>query len=189
MPHEDNSDSSVQVYTFSLTDDANGRFTIDNVTGEVTLADTSQLDVDTATFHEITVEDTDADNNSYSEVVSVTVDGIQSVVSLDLPTSSVNENSADGTIVGVVTVDGSGGADVATILNSDPSLVYDATTNKFYKAVEGDFTWAASNTAATSTLLGGASGQLVTIRSQEENDIVQGLANTLSTPELSLIHI
>ncbi len=42
--------------TYSLTDDAGGRFTIDASTGEVTVADASLLDYESATSHTVTVE-------------------------------------------------------------------------------------------------------------------------------------
>jgi hypothetical protein len=97
---------------------------------------------------------------------------------------NVDENSANGTSVGFVIANGNQALrSVDDILASDPALVYDATTGKFYKAFSGDYRWAEANSAATATDLFGASGQLVTIDSQAENDIVQGLANALATPE------
>ena len=96
---------------------------------------------------------------------------------------NVDENSSDGTNVGDVVATGQSSKLVSDVLASDPSLVYDASTTKFYKAIEGDFNWTDANAAATSTLLSGAAGQLVTVRSQYENDLVQLLASSLSNPE------
>ncbi|WP_170861468.1 cadherin repeat domain-containing protein, partial [Geitlerinema sp. PCC 9228] len=48
--------------TYSLSDDADGRFTIDDNSGEVTVADSSQLDAETASSHTITVDASDGSN-------------------------------------------------------------------------------------------------------------------------------
>ena len=63
-------------FTFALTDDANGRFAIDNSTGELTVADGSQLDYESAASHDITVAVTDANGDTYSEVVTISVDDL-----------------------------------------------------------------------------------------------------------------
>ena len=83
-------------------------------------------------------------------------------------------------------MDGLTTVDVQSVLDSNPAvppIVYDATTNKFYQVFEGDYSWLQANAEAQTQLLNGASGQLVTIRSAAENDIVQDLAQALSTPE------
>jgi len=98
-----------------------------------------------------------------------------------LATFNVAEDAIDGTSVGFVTPPSS--PTVASILASDSSLIHDATTGKFYKAVGGDFTWADANTSATSTALNGVMGQLVTIQSAQENTLVHGLASSLTTPD------
>ena len=63
-------------YTFSLTDDAGGRFAIDGNTGEITVADGSLLDYESAISHNVTVEVTDAGGNTSSEVMSITIDNV-----------------------------------------------------------------------------------------------------------------
>jgi len=60
--------------TFSLTDDAGGRFDIDSNTGEITVADGSLLDYEAATSHDIDVQTTDAAGNSYSETMTISID-------------------------------------------------------------------------------------------------------------------
>ena len=105
-------------------------------------------------------------------------------VSLDLPASSIDENSPDDTIVGTVTIDGVSNTDNidAILINnsSHPPLTYLASTGKFYRAVEGDFSWANANTNAVAAQLNGVAGQLVTIRSETENDHVHGLASSIA---------
>lgn len=65
---------------------------------------------------------------------------------------------------------------VSTILNNDPTLTYDAATGKFYKVVNSTFTDAATNTTnANATMINGVSGQLATIRSDYENELIQSL--------------
>ena len=97
---------------------------------------------------------------------------------------NIDEHTTDGTQVGyVIPTGGDNTPTVDSILASDSTLSYDETTGKFYKAVEGDFTWIDANLGATSTEIHGVTGQLVTIRSQQENDLVQGLASSLTTPE------
>ena len=90
-------------FTFSLTD-TNGPFSIDPITGEVTVADTTQINFDDATSHDIEVQVTDINGDTFTEVLTVDVCDAPPLV-LELPDSSVDENSADGTVVGTVTVD------------------------------------------------------------------------------------
>ncbi|MGB7346548.1 MAG: LamG-like jellyroll fold domain-containing protein, partial [Pirellulaceae bacterium] len=74
-------------FTFSLTDDAGGRFAIDSSTGEITVADGSLLDYETATSHNVTVEVTDAAGNTYSEAMSIAVDNRGGEPTQSLPAS------------------------------------------------------------------------------------------------------
>ncbi|MEM7258283.1 MAG: cadherin-like domain-containing protein, partial [Pseudomonadota bacterium] len=68
---------------------------------------------------------------------------------------------------------------IATLTSTDASLSYNGGTGKFYKTVAAgtDFTSASNNAVAEQ--LNGVSGQLVTIDSAYENDVVQKLAQTL----------
>ena len=82
-------------FTFSLTDDAGGRFAIDSNTGEITVADGILIDYETATSHNVTVEVTDAAGNTYSEVMAITVDNIGPTQTIPID-QTINE---DETIV------------------------------------------------------------------------------------------
>jgi len=75
VPHE-SPDSFEESFTFSLTDDANGRFTIDSETGRISVLDGAQLDHETDTTHNVTVEVTDGENNVVSEEFTITVDDV-----------------------------------------------------------------------------------------------------------------
>ena len=59
--------------TFALLDDAGGRFAIDPSTGEITVADGSLLDYETAEQHSVVVQVTDAGGLSDAETFSVAV--------------------------------------------------------------------------------------------------------------------
>ena len=94
----------------------------------------------------------------------------------------VKENSANGTVVGTVTgAAAERDTKIADLLAADPDLTYSAVTGKFYKVVGGPVTWNSAQTAATTTSLSGVNGQLVTIRSAAENQIVHGIAQTLGS--------
>ncbi|MGI9506241.1 MAG: cadherin domain-containing protein, partial [Geminicoccaceae bacterium] len=64
---------SAEDFTYSLTDDAGGRFAIDSGTGEVTVVDGDLLDFETAASHDITVQVTDSAGNSITETHSIAV--------------------------------------------------------------------------------------------------------------------
>jgi hypothetical protein len=72
---------------------------------------------------------------------------------------------------------------VSNVLTQNHDLSYDAATGKFYRVVEGDYSWIAANSAATQMQVNGVSGQLVTIADAYENELVRALANTLAAPE------
>jgi Ca2+-binding RTX toxin-like protein len=92
-----------ETFTYSLTDNAGGIFAIDASTGQVTIADTSLLDFETATSHNISVQVTDSAGNTYTEVMSIDVtDGNDTPTDMSISASSVAENAANGTVVGTV---------------------------------------------------------------------------------------
>ncbi|HBE69261.1 MAG TPA: hypothetical protein DDW52_14020, partial [Planctomycetaceae bacterium] len=95
-------------------------------------------------------------------------------------TVSVEENAIDGTVVGAVSgTDAEREAQIATLLAADPELIYSAETGKFYKAVASSTGWDVASTNAQSTALNGVNGQLGTIRSATEQEIVSGLAASM----------
>ncbi len=93
--------------TYSLSDDAGGRFQIDPNSGVITVADASLLDFETATSHDVTVvaTSTDGSTSSQSFTIDLTDDTTESQVSavadVDGAANSVSESAADGTAVGV----------------------------------------------------------------------------------------
>ena len=85
-------------HTFTLVDDANGAFSIDTNTGVVTLADTTKIDYETATSHNITIQVTDAGGNTYQETIAINVADVNEAPT-DI-TFNGNEELAIGATVG-----------------------------------------------------------------------------------------
>ncbi|MEM7043976.1 MAG: cadherin repeat domain-containing protein, partial [Pseudomonadota bacterium] len=97
-PIDANSDDR---FTYSLIDDAGGRFAIDADTGEVTVADGAVLDFEAAASHAIQVTVTDAGGLSRTETFTIDLGNVNEGPS-DLVLGSggsVAENAAAGTVV------------------------------------------------------------------------------------------
>ncbi len=88
--------------SFSLVDNAGGRFAIDTTTGAVTIANGSLLNFEAATSHNILVRVTDTAGASYDEAFTIAVTNVNEAPrNLTLTSGgSVAENAANGTIVG-----------------------------------------------------------------------------------------
>ncbi|NKB19794.1 MAG: hypothetical protein GKS01_04530 [Alphaproteobacteria bacterium] len=90
---------SGETFTYSLSDDAGGRFTINPSTGEISVADGASLDYEDAASHGISIQVTDSAGNTYSEAMTVDVADVNEVASdISLSASSVAENSVGATI-------------------------------------------------------------------------------------------
>ncbi|GHD04731.1 hypothetical protein GCM10007320_65940 [Pseudorhodoferax aquiterrae] len=123
--------------TYSLTDNAGGRFTIDATTGVVTVADGSLLDYETATSHQITVLATSSDGSTSSMGFTVQLGDaneapVGALTDVDAAANQVAENAANGTAVGITAqaVDPDGTATVTYSLtdNAGGRFTIDATT-------------------------------------------------------------
>ncbi|MES9914680.1 MAG: Ig-like domain-containing protein [Candidatus Thiodiazotropha sp. 4PDIV1] len=80
-------------HTYSLVDNAGGAFAIDINTGQVTVANTSLIDYETATTMDITVRTTDAGGLTYDEVITITIkDANEAPVGLPTITGTVTED-------------------------------------------------------------------------------------------------
>jgi Ca2+-binding RTX toxin-like protein len=90
--------------TYSLTDDAGGRFAINATTGVVTVADASLLDYDVATSHQITVHAADGSGAAATDT-TITIDVVNApptqAVDTDATVNTVMEGSANGVVVGI----------------------------------------------------------------------------------------
>ncbi len=100
------SDATNNSISYSLDDDAGGRFTIDSVTGVVTVADGSLLNYESATSHGITVRATSADTSSSTRnftigLTDVNESSVSAISDSDSNANFVLENSSVGSIVGI----------------------------------------------------------------------------------------
>jgi predicted enzyme related to lactoylglutathione lyase len=90
--------------TYSLTDDAGGRFTINGSTGVVTVANGVLLDFETNTSHNITVQASSTGGTStqgFTIAVSNVNEPPGTITDTNGGTNTIPENSANGTAVGV----------------------------------------------------------------------------------------
>jgi hypothetical protein len=76
-------DPEGQALTYSLTDDASGRFAINGVTGQITVADGSLLDFEQASSHGITVQVTDPGSLSFQEAFVVNIGDVNETIPND----------------------------------------------------------------------------------------------------------
>ena len=96
-------------------------FAINRFTGQITVADATQLDFETNTSFDITVRVTDLGGLVDTQVVTVSINDVNETPDdLTLSGGSVNENAAAGTVVGRVS-----GVDI----DAGDSLVYSMTDN------------------------------------------------------------
>ena len=107
--------------TYSLTDNAGGRFGINSATGVITVADGTLLDYESTPSHTVTVRVTDSGGLTYDEMFTINLTNVnEAPISISLSGNTVEENAVNGTVVGTVsTVDpDSGDAKTYTLTNS-----------------------------------------------------------------------
>ncbi|MBU6238534.1 MAG: cadherin domain-containing protein [Planctomycetes bacterium] len=103
--------------TWSLTDTAGGRFAIDASTGQVIVADSSLLNYESATSHNITVRVTDASGATFDKVFAVAVADVAEVLILSTGDDSFIDNG-----VQEISVDASDGDDLIYASSGDENL-------------------------------------------------------------------
>ncbi|MEP4152640.1 MAG: cadherin domain-containing protein, partial [Lentilitoribacter sp.] len=99
-------DGSNNTVTYTLSDDAGGIFEIDANTGEVSIADASGIDYETATSHSIEVTATSADGSTSTQTMTVNVTDVDefdvgAVTDADGTANTIAENASAGDEVGV----------------------------------------------------------------------------------------
>ncbi|MFK7935311.1 MAG: cadherin domain-containing protein [Saprospiraceae bacterium] len=103
-------DDGTDDITYSLTDDAGGRFEIDPMSGEITVADNSLLDYETATSHPVEVTATSTDGSSVAETFTInllddrTEFPVGPLADSDGTTNEVIENASTGTPTGLTAI-------------------------------------------------------------------------------------
>ena len=91
----------VDTHTFSLVDDAGGRFAIHPRTGYITVADGALLDGSNASSHTISVRVTDAGRASRTEAFTINLTNVnETPTNILLSGNTVAENAAPGLVVG-----------------------------------------------------------------------------------------
>ena len=93
--------------TYSLTDNAGGRFAIDTNTGVVTVADTSLLDFETATSHTVTVQATSTDGSTSTETFTIDLENVLEAPTMTTSDSTGNEDTAIALDIQPTFLDGS----------------------------------------------------------------------------------
>jgi hypothetical protein len=90
-------------FTYALADDAGGRFAIDSNTGEITVANGTLLDFETAISHDIKVLVTDQGGLSVEQSFTIAVNDVNEAPTDELLTGgTVPDHAANGTVVGTV---------------------------------------------------------------------------------------
>ncbi len=165
--------------TYSLIDDADGRFSIDPQTGEIAVA--GKLDYESATSHTVRVLATASNGTSSEEDFTIAVSDVDEVVDIsavgdtDAADNSVAENSAVGTAVGITASAVAGSDDTVTYSltdDADGRFSIDPKTGEIAVAGELDYESASSHTVrvlATASN-GTASEDTFTIQVDDTNE-------------------
>ncbi|MBR1143698.1 tandem-95 repeat protein [Bradyrhizobium sp. AUGA SZCCT0431] len=130
--------------TYTLTDNANGRFAISN--GQIVVA--GALDYETATSHQVTVRVTDGGGNTYDKDFSIGVTNANDApTNISVSNAAVPQGSANGTVIGALSAIDPDAGDTAMF-----SLVDDA---------DGQFTVSGVNIVVAGPLTAGAQQVIV----------------------------
>jgi ELWxxDGT repeat protein len=93
-------DGSNNTVTYSLDDDAGGRFAIHPVSGVVTVANGLLLDFETTTAHTIVVRATGSDGSSSTQSFVISVTNVPDGSEFQLSSTSILENSPKNSVIG-----------------------------------------------------------------------------------------
>ena len=125
-------DATTNGVSYSLADDAGGRFAIDAATGVVSVADGSLLNREAAASHAITVRATSQDGSTADTVFTIALSDVDEF-DVTTPTDSdatpdtVAENTATGTLVGLT----AGAADADATTNGVSYTLADSAGGRF----------------------------------------------------------
>ncbi|MEQ8667521.1 MAG: cadherin domain-containing protein, partial [Pirellulales bacterium] len=97
-----------ETFSYALTDNAGDRFEIDAETGEVRVAKGADLDFESQTSHDVTVQVTDSAGNTYEEAFSIAVTDIPTVTITGNTVISASDGPFDDLVINAstVTIDG-----------------------------------------------------------------------------------
>ena len=144
--------------TYSLTNDAGGRFKIDATTGVISVANGALVDFETATNHTVTVKATDSSGLFVTrDFVIQIADGNDAPTSISLSAASVVENAA-GAVIGTLSVVDPNVGDSHSLTVSDNRFEIVAGQLKLKAGISLDYETASSiNVTVTATDNGGLS--------------------------------
>ncbi|MEM8672094.1 MAG: DUF2341 domain-containing protein, partial [Planctomycetota bacterium] len=113
-------DATNNAITYTLDDDAGGRFAINSSTGVVTVADGTLLDREAAASHDITIRATSSDGSFNTATMTIALNDVDefdvgTVTDSDATINAVDENAANGTVVGVTALASDADATNSTI--------------------------------------------------------------------------
>jgi hypothetical protein len=153
-------DPTNNIVTYSLQDDAGGRFTIDSTTGVVTVANASLLNYEAAASHAILVRAVSQDGSSSGQTFTIQLSDVDEsdvgeITDSSTAANSVPEHSAVGTPVGI------------TAFASDADGTNSGITYMLWDTRGGRFAIGSATgvvTVANSELLDHATGPLWSIR-------------------------
>ncbi|MFN6205762.1 MAG: cadherin repeat domain-containing protein, partial [Planctomycetota bacterium] len=99
-------DATTNTITYTLDNNAVGRFAINSSTGVVTVANSSLLNYEVATSHSITVRATSADGSWSTQSFTISLTDVDEfdvgpVTDTNAAANSLAENSANGIAVGI----------------------------------------------------------------------------------------
>jgi hypothetical protein len=122
--------------SYSLSDNAGGRFAIDATSGVITVADGTLLDFESATSHDLTVLATSSDGSANSQPFTINPSNVNEPVSsikdIDVAADAVVENAVNGTAVGItaLAIDADAGTTISYSLsdNAGGRFAIDATS-------------------------------------------------------------
>ena len=178
-------DATNNTITYTLDDNAGGRFAIDGSTGVVTVADGTLLDREAAASHDITVRAT-SDRRLVQHRESCTINlndvdefDVGAVTDSNAAANAVDENAANGTVVGV------------TALASDADATNNTITYTLDDNAGGRFTIDGSTgvvTVADGTLLDreAAASHDITVRATSRGRLVSTRRTSRSTSTMSM---
>jgi phage baseplate assembly protein gpV len=109
MAFASDADATTNAITYSLDDDAGGRFAIDSNSGVVRVADGTQLDYEAAASHGITVRATSADGSFSMQSMTINLTDVDefdvgTINDINAADNQVAENAANGTTVGITSL-------------------------------------------------------------------------------------
>ncbi len=156
------SSANGETASYSLVDDAGGRFAINTSTGQVTVANGSLLNFEASASHNITVRVTDASGATFDKVIAVTLTNTNDAPVLDstgtMTLNTIDENQTANSGQTVASIIASAGGDRITDQDSGAleGIAITATTNGngwWEYSTDGGSSWTSIGTVTNSSAL------------------------------------